>query len=133
MLHDRFNLLRRKDGITLVELIITLAILGAVIVPIMNLFVMSAKVNHLSGREYKSMLEAQMYVEEFKALPSIDISRYIYDPISGSYIRTVLQTDNEYGAEIKIKSKSNYLYSIEVKVFDDGEEINNLVATKIVQ
>lgn len=132
-MHNRFKILRSKDGICLVELIITIAILGAVIVPLMNLFIMSAKINHKSSMEYKSILQAQRYIEEIKALPIIDTSKYIYDSTLNSYIRTVIQTDNEFGAEVKIKPQSNFLFSIEVKIFDDGEEINSLKATKIVQ
>lgn len=132
-MHNRLKLLRNIDGITLVETIITMAVLGAVIVPLMNLFVLSAKINNESSKEYKSILQAQKYIEEIKALSIIDTSKYIYDSSLNSYIRTVIQTDNEFGAEIKIKPQSNFLYSIEVKIFDDGEEINSLEATKIVQ
>lgn len=132
-MHNQLKLLRCIGGITLVETIITMAVLGAVIVPLMNLFVMSAKINNESSKEYKSILQAQRYIEEIKALPIIDTSKYIYDSSLNSYIRTVIQTDNEFGAEIKIKPQSNFLFSIEVKIFDDGEEINNLMATKIVQ
>lgn len=130
---NRLKFLRYVQGITLVETIITLAVLGAVIVPLINLFVMCAKINNESRMEYKSILEAQRYIEEINALPFIDTTKYIYDSSIGAYIRTVIQNDNEYGAEIKINFKSNFLYSIEVKIFDDGEEINNLMATKIVQ
>lgn len=132
-MHNKLKLLCHKDGICLVEIIITLAILGIVIVPLMNLFVMSAKINHESRKEYKSMLEAQEYIEEVKAFPVIDTSKYIFDSSTGLYTRFVVQTENEFGADIKIKPIGNYLYDIEVKIFDDGEEINNLDATKIVQ
>ena len=78
-MHNRLKLLRNTEGITLVETIITMAVLGAVIVPLMNLFVMSEKINNESSIEYKSILQAQKYIEEIKALPLIDTSKYIYD------------------------------------------------------
>jgi len=127
---------RSKEGITLVEVIITIAITGVVIVPLMTLFVMCAKINRESDMEYKSMLTAQKYMEEIKAMKSMEDSdheNYIYDPGTGSYERTVIQTEDEYGAEITIMPVRNFLYSIEVLVTDRGEIINHLTGSKIMQ
>lgn len=126
---------QNKEGVTLVEVIITIAVTGAVIVPLMTLFVMCAKINRESDKEYKSMLTAQKYMEEIKAMQSMDEienENYIYDQGTGSYERTVIQTDDEYGAEITIMPVRSFLYSIEVLVTYRGEVINYLTGSKIL-
>lgn len=129
---SNFKFLRSSNGITLIEVIISIAILGAVIVPLMSLFVMSAKINSESNREYMSILTAQMYIEEIKAMNSIDTTKYTFNSEDGSYERTVTQTADDFGAEIKISSNRNLLYIIEVLIIDNGEIINSLTGSKLM-
>ena len=63
------NALKRilnQKGLTLVEIIVTLAVLGIVIAPLMSMFVTSQKVNQL----------AQKYMEEIKAMDTISIGNF---------------------------------------------------------
>lgn len=126
------QLLRDKGGITLVEVIISIAVLGSVIVPLMNLFVMSAQINHESNMEFTSILTAQRYLEEVLSTVNIDTNKYVYNSEDGSYERTVLQTGNEFGAKIKITPKRSHLFVVEVVVMDNGEIINFLTGSKLI-
>lgn len=126
-------IIKNNEGITLVEVIVSVSILGALVIPLMNLFVMSAKLNQESNKEYKSILAAQRYIEEIKAEEIIDTNDYIFNSSTGSYERTVTQTTEEYGAEIIITPQGNMLYLIEVIIFENEEEINFLKGTMILQ
>lgn len=126
-------IIKNNEGITLVEVIVSVSILGALVIPLMNLFVMSAKLNQESSKEYKSILAAQRYIEEIKAEEIIDTNDYIFNSSTGSYERTVTQTTEEYGAEIIITPQGNMLYLIEVIIFENEEEINFLKGTMILQ
>lgn len=59
--------MKNKKGYTLVELIITLAVIGIMIVPIFNSFVESHKVNVISKRRIVSSHLAQSRMEEIKS------------------------------------------------------------------
>ncbi|MGD9567345.1 MAG: hypothetical protein AB7V48_03315 [Sedimentibacter sp.] len=136
-MHYKFKLLcsahaRKKDGITLAEIIISIAVLGAVIAPVMNLFLMSAEINKASNKEFMSMLQAQMYLEEIKATDNIDTSKYAFNSEEGCYERTITQTDDEFGAVIKIIPKGNLLYFIRVLMVDEAEIINTLDGSKLM-
>lgn len=56
-----------ERGLTLVEIIVTLAVLGIVIAPLMSMFVTGQKVNAESRKEYEALQLAQKYIEEIKA------------------------------------------------------------------
>lgn len=129
----RYRIFYNENGIILVEVIITIAILGAVITPLMTLFVMSEKLNQESNREFMSILTAQKYIEEIKAVEQIDTEIYMLDTNTSSYTRIVPQSDNKLGVEIRIVPIRSFLYSIEVSVIDNGETINSLIGSKIIQ
>jgi len=65
-----------KNGFTLVEVIVTLAIISIVIGPLMAMLITSQKINNESEKEYKSLQYAQQYLEEIKAMDSIETSNY---------------------------------------------------------
>jgi len=120
------------DGLTIVEIIMTFAILGIVICPLMSMFILSQKINNESEREYKSILQAQKYMEEIQSMESIDVNNYKYNIESGSYEREILKSDNSYSAEISIRPDSdNMLYSVLIVLNENEQVINTLVGTKI--
>lgn len=65
-----------QKGLTLVEIIVTLAVLGIVIAPLMSMFVTSQKVNVESRKEYEAIQLAQKYMEEIKAMDTISIGNF---------------------------------------------------------
>jgi len=59
--------LLNKNGLTLIEIIITLAVMGVVIVPLMSMFITSQKINNESSKEYDRLQVAQKFFEEIKS------------------------------------------------------------------
>lgn len=121
-----------NKGLTLIEVIISLAIIGIVITPLISMFLVSAKTNSESNLQLRSILTAQKYIEEIKALEEVSFDNYVYNSQSKAYERTVVQTSNELGAVIRIKTERSYLYLIEVFVYDNGNEICSLSGSKII-
>lgn len=61
-----FKVFKSRRGLTLVEIIISLAILGIIIVPLSTLFVNSAMINKRAEVQLLANRTAQQYMEEFK-------------------------------------------------------------------
>lgn len=75
-----------QKGLTLIEIIVTLAVLGVVITPLMSMFVTSQTINVESRKEYEAIQLAQKYMEEIKAMDELSMSAFssvVYDDISG--------------------------------------------------
>ncbi len=123
--------LTNRRGFTIVEIIMSIAVIGIIIAPLMGMFVMSSKINQESSKEFKSFLEAQKYMEEIKAMDSIDVSRYPYNSITGAYEGTVIQTEDKLGAQVMIIPKSGILYNIEINIIDEGKVVNSLRGSRI--
>lgn len=125
--------MKSKKGFTIIESIITLGILGIIIAPIMSLFVLAAGINYDSNNYYNSILTAQRYMEEIKAMEKLNIENFIYNPENGYYEKNIIQTDKDYGAVIRIIPRRNLLYSIEIKILDDGETIDYVKGSRIIR
>ena len=121
-----------NEGLTVVEIIMTIAILGILIAPLMSMFITSAEINNESSKEFKSAQLAQMYMEEFKAMYELNMELYIFNSESGCYERNVSETDNNYGAEIKIAS-NGIIYYISIDIISGGEIISSLAGSKIYE
>jgi len=126
------NNLMNKRGLTVIEIIMTLAVLGVVICPLMNMFITSRRIINFSHNEYKSIQTAQLYMEEIKAMDELNTELYIFNSENGSYDRCVCETDNNYGAEIKI-APNGIIYYISIDIISEGEIISSLAGSKIFQ
>lgn len=126
------KMLINRRGFTMLEVIVSIAVIGILTAPLMSSFVMAAKINRDSSREFKSFLEAQKYMEEIKALKSIDASKYTYDVGTGAYEYTVLQSGENYGAIITITPENSILYNIEINIIDEGKVVNSLFGSRIL-
>lgn len=126
------NRMFNNRGLTLVEVIMTLTILGIIICPLMNLFVLSMKISNGGENEYKSIQTAQYYMEEIRAMDEIDMGDYVYNPEKVCYERNITALDN-YRAEIRIKKGSYGLHYIEVDILSEGEVINSLVGSVVLK
>ncbi len=62
------------SGLTLIEVIVTLAVLGVVVTPLMSMFLTSQRINSQSHNEYKAVQIAQEYMEEIKSMESLNMS-----------------------------------------------------------
>lgn len=121
-----------SDGVTVVEIIMTIAIIGVLIVPLMSMFITSAEINNESSKEFKSAQLAQMYMEEIKAMDELNTELYIFNSETGCYERYVSETDNNYGAEITI-TPNGIIYYISIDIISDGEIISSLAGSKIFE
>jgi prepilin-type N-terminal cleavage/methylation domain-containing protein len=121
-----------NKGLTLVEIIMTLAILGVVICPLMNLLVLSQKINSEGEKEYRIIQTAQYFMEEIRAMDEIDTGVFIYNGEEMCYERIVLDVLDDYSAEIKITPGSYGLHYIEVNILNDGEVINSLTGSIVI-
>jgi prepilin-type N-terminal cleavage/methylation domain-containing protein len=119
-----------RGGFTLIEIIAAVAVLGVVIVPLMSVFVVSQNIVNESTIEYKSMLQAQRYMEEIKSMDDLDTSLYIYNSGTDSYERVVAQNDEELGANI-ILTSNGMIYEISIEITDEGKTVNILEGSKI--
>ena len=126
------NRLFNNRGLTLIEVIMTLAILGVVICPLMNMLVLSEKINKEGRKEYKSIQTAQYYMEEIRAMDGIDMGAYVYNPEKMCYERTITTPDKNR-AEIRIRMGSYGLHYIEVDILSEGEVINSLVGSVVFE
>jgi len=85
------------NGLTMLEIIITISILGIVMCPLMSIFIMSQHISINSNIEYKSLLQAQKYIEEVNAMSELDTELYIYNSELRIYERNIFQTENTRG------------------------------------
>lgn len=119
---------------TLIEIIVSLGILGIVIIPLMNVFVLCHKLLNINHREYETIQTAQLYMEEIKAMDKIDEGKYSYIDEEGLYERVVVEDSINYGAEIRIIPIDNSgLYRIEIYVLHKGEVVNDLFGSVIIE
>jgi len=128
LLHKLFDC----KGITLVEVIITLSILGVVICPLTNMFIVSQKIINFSSNEFSSAQSAQIYMEEIKAMEGIDGDIYIFSSENNSYKRSVSEAADDYGAEITI-TPNGMIYYVSINIISEGEIINRLEGSKVFQ
>ncbi|MDW5300395.1 MAG: prepilin-type N-terminal cleavage/methylation domain-containing protein [Sedimentibacter sp.] len=126
------NNVMNKRGLTVIEIIMTLAVLGVVICPLMNMFITSQRIINFSDNEYKSIQTAQMYMEEIKAMDELNTELYIFNSETGCYERNVSEADNNYGAEIAIDPNS-IIYYISIDIISEGEIISSLAGSKVYE
>jgi prepilin-type N-terminal cleavage/methylation domain-containing protein len=126
------NKLFNNRGLTLVEVIITLAILGAVICPLMNLLVLSQKINSIGENEYSVIQTAQYYMEETRAAGEIDTGVFFYNSDEMCYERIIQNVLDDCNARIRIIPGSYGLRYIEVDILMNEEVINSLMGSIII-
>jgi prepilin-type N-terminal cleavage/methylation domain-containing protein len=124
-------MISNNRGMTLVELIMTIAVLGILIAPVTSMFVFSAKINMSSSNEYKTAMLAQSYMEEIKSMIELDTQKYAYNAATGNHERFVPETENSYGVQIIIEEGEGIVYLIEVSTIHDGEVVKSLEGSKI--
>lgn len=103
--------LLNNKGLTLVEIIITLSVLGIVIVPLMSMFITSQKINNESDMKYHAIQLAQEHIESIKAMePTLDTVEYPSTGVEGKYSKTITTSD-DYQLIIKIEKDSSIVHS----------------------
>ena len=110
----------------------TLAILGVVICPLMNLLVLSQKINSIGENEYRVIQTAQYYMEEIRAMDEIDTGVFFYSSDEMCYERIILNVLDDCNARIRIIPGSYGLRYIEVDILMNEEVINSLMGSIII-
>ena len=96
-------IIKNNKGLTLVEILITIAVLGIVIIPLMSMFITSQKMNNESEMKYRAIQFAQEELETIKAMEQLDTDDDGYPP----------RGDGSYGYETSPDSEG---YTIDVKI-----------------
>ncbi|KPU28070.1 hypothetical protein TR13x_01650 [Caloranaerobacter sp. TR13] len=65
------NGINKDAGLTLIEVLVTIAILGIIIIPLSSFFITTAKINNESRDKFKATLIAQKFIEDLKLSDSI--------------------------------------------------------------
>lgn len=102
--------LRNSSGVSFIELIITLAILGITMISYSSLLANTSKINKKSELQYRATLLAQSYMERIKALDTINIGQTI-DSFEDTIILVDIVEIDKYNCNI-------YKIIIEVSICD---------------
>ncbi len=105
-----FKHILSKKGFTIIEIIVTLAILGIIIMPIMSTILTGYKINRIGEIEYRSTMLAQKYMERvksWKTLNTADIKEYSGD-IDGFKTRLSLEKVDSFDNNQVVKASSMY-------------------------
>ena len=78
--------LNKDAGFSLVELLIAVVILAIIVIPLMNLFVSSNRINIKSRKTLRATTAAQDIMEGLKAYNIKEIKEQFADPASGFYV-----------------------------------------------
>lgn len=118
-----------NKGLTLIEVIMTLTVLSIVICPLMNMFVLSIKINSMSDKEYYSIQNAQYYMEEIKSAGKVNLSTYVYNFENNCYEKNIADENNR--AEIKVRCGNYGLYYVDISILKDEKLVNSLAGSII--
>lgn len=116
------RLVRNNSGVTLIELIITIAVLALFIVPISGLFITSAKANTISQTELDATMLAQKCMEMVKSIKEIEDIDDDAFANSGKEL-----TDSDYGNYKVIYKLTEVSSDYTSNQINAEKEVNNLV------
>jgi len=111
--------MNNKKGYTLIELIITLAVVGIMIVPIFDAFLESNRVNLMSRRQISAAYLAQNELEDIKGMTRAQFNKFdqtddgIFDILKSDFeyqeLSKITNGGTEFDVEITIKNTSSEL------------------------
>ena len=107
-----------NKGLTLMEIIITIAILGIIITPIFSMFLTTARANSLSYEKMRATAAAQKAMEDVKAVLNIDFIETEQE-IDGFRV-TIQKEPTEYTfADVQLQmSADENPYDLKIKLYD---------------
>lgn len=122
-----------NDGLTLIEVIVSLGLIGIVIIPLLNIFVLCQRVLRISNDEYEVIQTGQYYMEEIKAMDEIDKGIYFYNGEKGIYERFITNESDNLSAEIRIRPALYELHYIEIDVLREGKVVSSLEGSVVFE
>ena len=127
--------MNNKKGYTLVELIITLAVVSIMIVPIFDAFLESNRVNLMSRRQIGAAYLAQNELEDIKGMTRAQFNAYdetdddIFDILKADFeynkISKISNGGTEFDVEITIKNVTDQLGITANKVINHIDEMRD--------
>lgn len=107
----------KSKGLTLIEIIISLAILAILLVPISNLVIASTKINKDGENKQKAVTIAEQMIEEIKALPDLQNGKTLTNGLilnsdtnpsnQNGFVGSVTNLPGGFDASITIKPQVN--------------------------
>lgn len=119
--------MNNKKGYTLVELIITLAVVSIMIVPIFNAFLESNRVNLKSRRQISAAYLAQNELEDIKGMTRAQFNTY---DETDDGIFDILKSDFEYHKVSKI-SNGGTEFDVEVTIRNTTDQLG-IAANEVI-
>lgn len=116
------NKLKTNNGLTLIELLFTLAMFGVIVIWVTGLLINTAVINRKSEQQYKATLIAQSYMENIKASDSINIGETV-------------ETIDSFKVIVSISKVSRYresIYKINIEVLAEDSILERLEGYKII-
>ncbi|WP_074350208.1 type II secretion system protein [Proteiniborus sp. DW1] len=113
--------LRSCSGLSLIELLFTISILGIVMISIAPLMINSNKINRKSESLYNATLLAQGYMESIKASDCITVGRTVE-----------IHDNTQVIIDIEKVVKYDHFYKVTIEVLQDHELIERFEGYKII-
>lgn len=114
--------LKNCSGLSLIELLFTISILGIIMISIVPLFISTNKINRKSESLYNATLLAQGYMESIKASDHVEIGQTI-DNFDGIKIKVDIGEADKYNSDF---------YRIIIEIFQNDELMERLEGYKMI-
>lgn len=98
---------KNNSGFTMIELLISVAILALIVIPILNSFLMSARLNAKAKQKHKATIVAENIMEKLKANSLEDIEKWTdMQNLSTSDVRSYrLESFKDQGSQYNVQIK----------------------------
>lgn len=114
--------LTNNSGLSFIELLFTISILGVIMISLTPLFINAIEVNKKSESLYKATLLAQGYMENIKATDNITVGE-------------VVENLGDFQVKIEIEEIDTYsdsFYKVIIEIFQGHELLERLEGYKII-
>jgi prepilin-type N-terminal cleavage/methylation domain-containing protein len=111
--------LKNQKGVTMIEVLVTIAILAIVVTPCLSAFVMAQRGNVKAAETKQAYTAAANLIEELKGLADLE---KIEDRLSNDYSVDDVEVNKNDGVHVIYEKKTNY---VEVWIYN-GEADNKL-------
>lgn len=120
-----------QKGFTLMEVLVSIAIVGIIFLPLLSVFSDSAKINNITAKNMqRSTTAAQSVMEEFRAYSTIEEIVNLYEDTAnngGKMMRTDSTFRNEYKSSVKAADdtfNNTKYYFLKKGIESDGKNYN---------
>lgn len=114
--------LKNCSGLSLIELLFTISILGIIMISIVPLFISTNKINRESESLYNATLLAQGYMESIKASDYVEVGQTINN-FDGIKIKVDIGEVDKYASDF---------YRIIIEIFQNDELMERLEGYKMI-